>query len=336
MKVAFISYLYPPRSALGGAKIAYKLSKAIEAEGVEVVRITQNNIDSVHFLHFAWKARSIARDCDIAHGSTLGDIFIEDTPCVTSLHHPERYNKGSLLRRIISKYAEKRCFKKARGVTTLSRRVKDELAEMYGEEEKIDVVHPGVDRVKNPEEGDVNTILCTAGTGERKGIEYLIEAVSIVNKTNPSIKLRIFGVREEHREEIKKTVDKFGVQKNVVALGAIFDEKLDREYRNAGIVAVPSLYEGFGLPIIEGMAYRKPVITTPVGITQEIVQDKKNAILVEMKSPQSIANAINSLISNENLRGKIAGKGYETSKDFTWEKSAKKTIEVYNKALELS
>lgn len=334
MKVAFVSYLYPPASVLGGAKMAYELTREIENEGVEVKRITQYTAHSNNFPHFAWKARRMVGDCDIVHGNTLGEIFITDKPCVTFINHPERHNRDRIPRSLIYRYVEGVCFRKSRVVTTPSKLVKDELAGIYGQPEKIEIIYSGVNEVSGLQEGEAKTILCTTGTGKRKGIEYLIEAVGLLAKKHPDIKLRITGTSAEYTARMRPRLEKLGICDKVMPLGFISEEKVDEEYRKAGLVVVPSLYEGFGLPIIEGMAYRKPVITTPVGIAPEIVEDGRNALLAKAGDPYSIAEAIDRVISDDALRRSIAYAGHETSRRFTWKNSAKKAIDVYNRVLE--
>jgi glycosyltransferase involved in cell wall biosynthesis len=104
-------------------------------------------------------------------------------------------------------------------------------------------------------------------------------------------------------------------------------------YQSADIFLFPSLYEGFGLPILEAFASNIPVITSTIPIMQEICKDA--ALLVDPYSLESIKQGILQLVENQGLKQNLAAKGNARAKQFTWEDCAKKTLKVYQQFIEL-
>jgi glycosyltransferase involved in cell wall biosynthesis len=90
----------------------------------------------------------------------------------------------------------------------------------------------------------------------------------------------------------------------------------------------PSFYEGFGLPILEAMACGTPVITTNSSSIPEVVGDA--AIMVDPHDPDGLADAMDEVLSKEELRFELRRKGLERARSFSWEKTARQTLNVYN------
>ena len=129
--------------------------------------------------------------------------------------------------------------------------------------------------------------------------------------------------------EINKLVEG---DKRIVRLGFVPQEDLIALYNLAKIFVMPSLYEGFGLPLLEAMACGCPVITTREGSIPEVVGDC--AFFVDAYSIQSIEGGIRNVLGNERLRNSLSKKGLERKKSFSWEKTARKTQGVYESILE--
>ena len=97
--------------------------------------------------------------------------------------------------------------------------------------------------------------------------------------------------------------------------------------RNSFALVFPSLYEGFGLPILEAMNLGVPVITSNISSIPELVID--NAVLVEPEDIESIKEGLNKIDREEDLREALTQRGKGIARHFTWEKSAQKTLELY-------
>jgi glycosyltransferase involved in cell wall biosynthesis len=115
-------------------------------------------------------------------------------------------------------------------------------------------------------------------------------------------------------------------QDNVDFVGHVSDEALLQYLNGALFFAYPSMYEGFGLPVIEAMALGIPVLTSDVGATREIAAGA--ALLVNPDSEASIAQGLKALLNDASLRQMLARAGLKRSVHFTWQHTAKVTLET--------
>jgi glycosyltransferase involved in cell wall biosynthesis len=112
-------------------------------------------------------------------------------------------------------------------------------------------------------------------------------------------------------------------------LGRVSDERLAELYRGARCLVYPSLYEGFGIPVLEAMACGTPVVTSAGGATEEVAGGA--AVLIDPLDPASIAAGIEEAVSR---RDELAALGVERARAFTWERVAAETREVYAQVAE--
>ncbi|MCL4354337.1 glycosyltransferase family 4 protein [Patescibacteria group bacterium] len=117
----------------------------------------------------------------------------------------------------------------------------------------------------------------------------------------------------------------------VLRIGFVPTEDLVGIYNLATVFVMPSLYEGFGLPILEAMASGCPVITTKEGSLPEVAGEA--AFYVEAEDVDNIAEGIEKVFNDNNLRKELSIKGLERVKKFSWKKTAEETLEVYKKVL---
>jgi glycosyltransferase involved in cell wall biosynthesis len=109
-------------------------------------------------------------------------------------------------------------------------------------------------------------------------------------------------------------------------LDSVSDEDLPGFYKNALCFCLPSLYEGFGLPILEAMQYGCPVATSNVSSLPEAGGDA--VVYFDPENVEDITKALHSLVNDEELRNKLVKKGYEQIKKFSWEKTARETLRI--------
>lgn len=129
------------------------------------------------------------------------------------------------------------------------------------------------------------------------------------------------------------TVQKLAAEnKSVQRLGFLPTEDLIALYNLATVFVFPSVYEGFGLPVIEAMQTGCPVITTKGGSLTEVAGEA--AYYFDGKSTEDLADAITKVINSESLRKELTKKGLEQAKKFSWQKTAEQTIAVYKNVLE--
>jgi glycosyltransferase involved in cell wall biosynthesis len=221
--------------------------------------------------------------------------------------------------------------KKCQKIITVSNALKKELVELFNvDPKKISVIYEGVDFKKffKADENEVlnfkekyqineDFILAVGHSHPIKNFSGVIEAFKIVRKKY-KIKLVIAGL----------TKKKFVQDRDIIYVGHIPNDKLYILYSAAKCFVFPTLHEGFGLPPLEAMACGCPVVVSDKGSLPEVCGDA--AVYVNPYDPQSIAEGILKVLTDENLRRNLIQKGYQQVKKFSWEQSVKKFLEVLN------
>jgi alpha-1,3-rhamnosyl/mannosyltransferase len=118
---------------------------------------------------------------------------------------------------------------------------------------------------------------------------------------------------------------------DVVLTGALSDEELDAVFRGADVFAFPSLYEGFGLPVIEAMARGVPTVASSGSAVAEVAGGA--AVGVNPRSVREIALAIESILADVDLADRLAARGRAQAERFSWDETARLTLEVYERVL---
>ncbi|MFA5800897.1 MAG: glycosyltransferase family 1 protein [Thermoleophilia bacterium] len=145
--------------------------------------------------------------------------------------------------------------------------------------------------------------------------------------TKQPIYLVIAGLSDKEINKFHTLVLEMGLDGWVILLDFITDEELIALYNGADVFLYPSLYEGFGMPVLEAMACGTPVITTSAGSIPEVAGDA--ALFVDPMDPEEIAHSILNIISNIDIRNKLIEKGLEQAKKFSWETTARQMLEIY-------
>lgn len=251
---------------------------------------------------------------------------------VSYKYFPELFKKKDLYKLSLwGKYS----VKKATSIITISTSSKDDIMREYGvKESKISVIPVGIkeiitDKMSKASFLDTyslkNPYVLFVGTLQpRKNVERLIEAFSKLD--NKDIDLVLVGKKGWQYEGILQAPEKYGVSSRVHFLHDVSNENLPLFYENAVCFVLPSLYEGFGLPVLEAMKYGCPVATSDVSSLPEAGGDA--ALYFDPEDVDSITSAISKLIDDKSLREKLVKKGYEHIKKFSWEKSAEQVLKV--------
>ena len=248
------------------------------------------------------------------------------------LHYPETFKKNDLYQ--LTKWTEY-SVKKAKKVITISNSSKDDIIKYYKvRPDKVKVVHLGLKNLsmnalseKELSEFGVNKkfILFVGTLQPRKNIARLIEAFSLLNPGLISDhQLVVIGKKGWLYEDILSAPERFNVKDKVVFLDYISDEDLPTFYRKAEVFVLPSLYEGFGLPVLEAMRYGCPVITSNVSSLPEAGGDA--AQYFQPDDVNDIRKTIEKVLTDKELREKMIERGREHYKKFTWEKAAKEVL----------
>jgi len=163
----------------------------------------------------------------------------------------------------------------------------------------------------------------------RKNVKTLLQAFAhvIADKPQDGLHLVIAGGRGWGGEDYVAMVETLGLRDAVRFTGFVDDDHLPDVYRGALLFVYPSLYEGFGLPVLEAMACGVPVITSKRASLPEVAGDA--ALLVDPTQPETLAAAMSALLHDGALRQDLCAKGLARAAAFTWEAVAQQTVAVY-------
>jgi len=253
------------------------------------------------------------------------------------LHFPEMFRKQDLYQ---LKNWTAYSVKKAAKILTISKASKDDIIKYYKiPGEKIVVTYPGYDKskIQNPKSkmtiknlkkryGIGGSYILSVGTIQpRKNYPRLIEAFSrlILDSQYKDLALVIVGKRGWMWEETVGAPKKFGVEDKVKFLDYVPDEDLPALYKGAKCFVLVSLYEGFGIPALEAMSFGCPVVVSNISSLPEVVGEA--GILVDPYSVGDIAQGIKKAIKSGD---RLIERGYKQASKFSWEKTARKTLEV--------
>jgi len=173
-------------------------------------------------------------------------------------------------------------------------------------------------------------ILFIVGLTPLKNFGRVVQAFDIINQKH-DYKLVVIGFNRFKFENELKVAEGLKEKNKIIFPGFIPDEDLPAFYNLAHLLIFPSLYEGFGLPVLEAMACGCPIVTTKTGCTKEVTD--KAALLADPYNIQDIAEQIEKLIIDKELRDQLIKSGFERVKNFSWEKCATETLEILRKTV---
>ena len=176
---------------------------------------------------------------------------------------------------------------------------------------------------------DAKIVVSVARLVPVKGLDYLIKAVSLLLQTDNKINLLIIGDGSQ-RAELEELISELKLDNRVRLMGTIPHEQIAGFLNQADVFVLPSLSEGLGIAIIEAMACGIPVIGTNVDGIPDIIKDNDNGVLVPPGDAEALAGAIDKLLQNEELRGRLVVRGLEeVEQRFQWENIYQQVRQVY-------
>ena len=227
-----------------------------------------------------------------------------------------------------------------------SEATKADLIDLYNTpRDKISVLYSGVNprfrRVEDPAAlqavrlkyglANISYILSVGTVQPRKNYSRVVQALAALRQTGRDLHYVIAGGSGWLQDELWETIARTGMQDCVHLLGLVADDDLPALYSCARSLLMASLYEGFGLPLLEAMACGTPVITSNLSSLPEVAG--KAALLVDPHDTDAIAEAILRLETNDEARSQLMRSGYEQAKHFTWERAARQLKSVYDDML---
>lgn len=232
----------------------------------------------------------------------------------------------------------------AQKIIAVSKTTKKDVMKFYNvPEEKIEVVYNGYDKSAKFKVQSSNLlmklklkekkyILYVGTLQPRKNLPVLINAFVKFSKTYTDYKLVFVGKKGWLYDEIFKTIRALKLEDTVIIPGYLPDEEVKELYKNAMCFVLPSLYEGFGIPILEAMSHGCPVISSFSSSLPEIGGDA--CLYFDPKNSDDLFDDLIRLTENESLRKDFTKKGYERVKQFSWKKCGEETLNVIQNILE--
>lgn len=236
-------------------------------------------------------------------------------------------------------------------VTTVSDFSRRDISQKVGIPlEKIRVVPNGLREPAGPDQETIEElrerfgtedgfVLNVGGIHERKNIFRLIEAFSmLVKKDNYPGKLLITGsvsgapYQNKMKPKCDAAVAEHDMQDRVVFTGFVSDDELDHLLRDAQVLAYPSLYEGFGIPVLEALKADTPVVTSEESAMAEVAGEA--AVLIDPHEAESLYEGLSKVLGDEDLQQDLVSKGKEVVKPYTWEACCDKYTEIYEELIE--
>lgn len=233
-------------------------------------------------------------------------------------------------------------------VIAVSHNTKNDLMHHFEvDSRKIEVIHNGVEDVfrhRLPAE-DLQRWLRDLGVAQpyllfvgnpakpHKNLDTVVQAYARARRMAQfDAPLICVGSRQGSEFKIRQRAEYLGIGDKVRLLGHVAQEALPAIYQGASLFLYPTLYEGFGLPVIEAMASGVPVITSNTSALKEIAEGY--AHLVDPLDLDGMAKAIAHLMGNSETREKLARLGERRAEDFDWERTARRTLDVYLSVIE--
>ena len=229
-------------------------------------------------------------------------------------------------------------------IVTVSNFSKRELIEFYKiKPEKIEVIYEGVPEMPEVEENFIQEILTKfkivqpyflyiGNWRPRKNLQGLIKAFKIFTEKNKNFQLVIAGKKDKRFFDLEEIIKDENLGQKVILTDFISQEEKTALYKKAVALTFPSYYEGFGLPVLEAQSLEVPVLTSNTSSLLEVGRD--SVLYVNPYNIKEIARGMEKIAFNETFKKELIKKGFENIKRFSWQKSARETLEVLKEAYE--
>ena len=186
-------------------------------------------------------------------------------------------------------------------------------------------------KAKKPEDAPEKFILYVGSAFPHKNLENLVTAFGLLKEVHEDLKLVLVGKREYYSKKLENWAKKQPCFDDIIFTGFVPDEELKWYYQNAETYVFPSFSEGFGLPSLEAMVHGCPVVSSNATCMPEV--NGEAALYFDPHDVAEIAERINEMISNKELRRKCIAKGYTNARKYSWHTFAAKHLELFNEVL---
>ncbi|WP_025742485.1 glycosyltransferase family 4 protein [Aquimarina pacifica] len=347
MKKVFLNGLQIGRENTGVqyyAEYLYAELKKLKSNTIHIEISSSNNRNSLKrilYENFCLESYLKRKECDLYHTPNYVLPRFWKLPSIVTIHdlitldYPDLCKNQSV---VYFNLLMRSTLKKAKKIITVSNTVKLDIIRHFGvNEEKIKVIHLGIDPIfKKTENSDIASkyklpekYILFVGTIEgKKNLTRLLQAYKkLLQQDKITHKLVIVGKLGWKYKSMYQVIKEFDLEQQILFTGYVPKEDLPVLYSFADVFVFPSIYEGFGIPPLEAMACEVPVLVSREGASPEICGSA--CIKVDPYNIDDIANGIEILIHDEELRKKNIALSKEWVKQYSWEKTAKETIKVY-------
>ncbi len=279
--------------------------------------------------------------------TTHGSFFLDNQ--ILTIHDllSLRYKNISAHQRFYFKFLLPALVARSKIIIAVSETTKKDIVHFLKcPEQKVQVIYNGYDHTKYfvpalttnkiyKAYGVKNYLLAVGPTYPHKNFERLIDAYyALSNETRKQIPLVIAGGKKKYTSLLKERAARLKLENDIHFIGYVNTELMPSLYSEAFAMIFPSLYEGFGLPLVEAMACGCPVITSNTSSMPEVCGDA--ALYFNPTEGREITTAIEKLIANEDARRELKEKGLIQSKKFSWEQTARALNKLIDKQFEFT
>lgn len=230
-----------------------------------------------------------------------------------------------------------RIWKQAAAVIACSRGLGN-LAHESNPKQEIGIIYNGIDTERfKPAPSDLRddtkfTVLCASRLSRRKGFRYAIEAFAQLVKSHPEVRLFIAGGEGDAEQELFEQVRKLGIYDSVTFFGYVPNSDFPRYYNAADVFVFPSLNEGMSNSMLEAMACGLPIIMTPTGGAEELVEDGGNGFIVPFRESGPIAERLELLAKDRDMVKHLGARSRAIAEKMSWASIAEAYMVEYRKA----
>jgi len=305
---------------------------------------TERRLVRIAWEQLAWPWLAMRQRLSLLHSMAFVTPVLSPCPSVVTVYDlsfvyfPDRFPAWQQF--YLQRQTARSC-RQARRVITISESSRQDVHHFLGAPlAKIDVVHPGVDDVYRPllaadveafcrHRGLERFILHVGTLQPRKNIPTLIEAFARL--PDPTLQLVLVGGKGWLFAEIYERVKTLGLQERVRFTGYVPDDELPFWYNAADLLVFPSVYEGFGMPVVEAMACGTPVVAAESSSIPEAAGAA--GLLFLPYDVAGLAERMAAVLSDAALSSSMRQKGLEQARHFSWERAGRETAAVYRRAL---
>lgn len=291
---------------------------------------------------------------NILHYNTLNCAMIkEKLPIITTIHHPimAEFFDINFIEKIfglLNVYFEMILLKKSNRIISVSPMTKKLLLEQnYKLKNRIFLISEGVDtdrfkprdfkikKIYNIKKNELVLFFPGGVRAKRKGAETAFKAFKKLKSNNVEFKCIISGKNREFGwdEELKLLISKYKLSDNLILVGELDYNDLPKYYSASDIVIFPSLFEGFGIPILESMSCGKALIASRTGAAEDIIKDGEDGLLFKVGDYLNLFKKIKLLVENNNKRIEIGENARKKALQYSWDKIANEYLKVYEEVL---